>query len=67
MTAVGSNIRRIRKELGMSQNALGRAIGHEGGRYISAIEGGQKHPGDEMLTRIARALDVDVSELRKNQ
>ena len=65
MSIIGSNIKRLREEQQLSQAATGRAIGHSGGKYISAIERGQKHPSPEMLTRIAAALGTTPGDLKR--
>lgn len=64
LSVVGDNIRRIRQSLGLSQEELGRAIGHTGGSYISAIEHGRKYPSDEMLARIGGGLRLQEAGMK---
>lgn len=59
---IALNIRRIRKDRGITQEALA----HEAGlnrAYIGYIERGERKPSVETLEKIARALKVRVFEL----
>lgn len=67
MSVVGDNLRTYRQAAGMSQEALGKAIGHNSGSYISAIELGHKHPSAEMIALIAQSLGVQAAELRRKR
>ncbi|HMN14933.1 MAG TPA: helix-turn-helix transcriptional regulator [Bellilinea sp.] len=59
---VGRNVRRLRKRLGFSQEVLAeRATLHR--TYIGALERGERNVSLENLVRIARALNVEISEL----
>jgi len=59
---VGTNIRRIREDLGLSQEKLaGIADLHRA--YIGQIERGEKNIGLVNLERIAKALKVDIRDL----
>ena len=59
---VGSNVRRIRRELGISQEELAfRAELHR--TYISGVERGIRNPTIIVLGRIADALDVAPGDL----
>jgi transcriptional regulator with XRE-family HTH domain len=59
---LGLAIRRLRKERGMSQEALGhRADIHP--TWISHIESGRNNPAWGSVRRIAAALDVPLAEL----
>ena len=53
----GAQLRRIRKERGLSQGELGAAIGANQAR-ISAYEMGRNVPNEEMMLQLAEALNV---------
>jgi transcriptional regulator with XRE-family HTH domain len=60
---VGERVRALRKERGLTQEALERASGVEQ-TTISGIERGRvKSPGADILRRLAAGLGVDVSDL----
>ncbi len=61
-TAVGHNIRRIRKDLGYSQTTLAE-LARTSQSWICRIESGNENPTLASVTRIARALRVDVADL----
>lgn len=58
------NVKRIRKEKGMSQLDLAYSIGHKTVSSIAKIESGleNKHYNLEHLYKIAKVLDVDICE-----
>lgn len=59
---VGENVRRIRKEVGWSQEDLA----HESGlhrTYISGIERGVRNPTVLILAKIGETLGVEIVEL----
>jgi transcriptional regulator with XRE-family HTH domain len=59
---VGINLRRYRKERGLSQEALAFACGlHR--TYISGVERGVRNPTVLVLEEIASALKVPASNL----
>lgn len=61
---IGRNIRRIRLEKGISQEAL--ALEAEVDRaYMSGLERGVKNPTVLLLDRIAQVLKISVSELTR--
>ena len=62
---IGWNLRRLRKERGITQEDFATDSGFDRG-YISGVERGVRNPSVLVLDRIARALDVDVSELFEN-
>ena len=59
---VGKKIREIRKNRGLSQEALGEKAGLSS-NYIGQIERGQKQVTLTTLARIAKSLRIDVSVL----
>jgi transcriptional regulator with XRE-family HTH domain len=59
---LGRTIRRLRKQRGLSQELLAeRARMHL--NHVSSIERGERNPGFLSLLKIARGLDVPVTEL----
>tara|TARA_R110002110_G_scaffold312446_5_gene525798 strand:- start:147 stop:371 length:225 start_codon:yes stop_codon:yes gene_type:complete len=59
---VGANLRRIRRECGLSQEALAFECGlHR--TYVSGVERGIRNPTVVILDKIATALNVPASEL----
>jgi transcriptional regulator with XRE-family HTH domain len=59
---IGDNLRRLRKERGVSQEDFATDSGFDRG-YISGVERGVRNPSVLVLERIARALGIDVAEL----
>ena len=59
---IGWNVRRLRHERGLTQEDFATDSGFDRG-YISGVERGVRNPSALVLERLARALDVDVSEL----
>jgi transcriptional regulator with XRE-family HTH domain len=53
----GNRIKELRESRGITQNELGRLIGHTD-VYISQIETGKRRIGLDLLEKIARTLDV---------
>lgn len=59
---LAANLRRIRKEQGLSQEQF--ALDHDIDRtYISGIERGVRNPTITVVEKIANALDVAIGEL----
>lgn len=61
----GQNIRRIRKELGLSLSALAARLGFDKGG-LSRIERGERELRESQLAEIAEKLGVSVSRLLEN-
>lgn len=59
---IGWNLRRLRKERGISQEVFATDSGFDRG-YISGVERGVRNPSVLVLERIAAALQIDVAEL----
>ncbi|WP_200770620.1 helix-turn-helix domain-containing protein [Thiomicrospira sp. ALE5] len=59
---IGQNVKKYRKEKGLSQVSLAHELGHESVGVVSTAEIGLngKHFNIEHLAHIARILDVDV-------
>jgi len=64
-----NNIKRIRKEKGITQLDLALTIGHKSMSTIGKIEADieDKHYNIEHLYKISKALDVDVCEFFKSE
>ena len=62
---VGENIRRIRKEKGLTQNQLGELCGLADSA-IRRYENGGANPKFETLRKIANALDISIGEIDPN-
>lgn len=62
---ITENIKRIRKEKGITQLDLALAIGHKSMSTIGKIESGLegKHYNIEHLYKIAKVLDVKICDL----
>lgn len=60
---IGSNIKRLRKEKGLTQEQAAVAAKDISWRYWQYLESGQRNFSLKTLTRIAKALDVDPREL----
>ncbi|MEW6511849.1 MAG: helix-turn-helix transcriptional regulator [Bacteroidota bacterium] len=56
---IGEKIRRIRREKDLSQEYVAEQVGVNV-TYISKIERGKSDPDTELLTRIAKALGVQI-------
>ena len=61
---ISENIKRIRKEKGITQLDLALTIGHKSMSTIGKIEAGleNKHYNVEQLYKISKALEIDICE-----
>ena len=59
---LGAAIRRMRLELGISQEELADRCQIDRS-YLSSIEGGRQNPGVMSVTKIAYALELTLTEL----
>ena len=59
---IGSNLRRLRKERGLTQEDFATDSGFDRG-YVSGIERGVRNPTITVVEKIANALDVAIGEL----
>jgi len=62
---LGDELRKIRVEKGLSQEALGFESDYHR-TYISQIERGEKSASFRAIFKIANALDIKLSELIRN-
>ena len=58
----GKNVKRYRKEAGLTQERLGELTGLDRG-YISGVERGVRNPAIANIAKIAKALKVRTSRL----
>lgn len=63
---VGENVRRYRREKGLSQQEVANRMG-DGRAYISGLELGQRNPTVLTLGHAAQALGVEVHLLLETQ
>jgi transcriptional regulator with XRE-family HTH domain len=63
MKEIGLRIRKIREEKKMTLEDLGERIGGKSKGYISKLERGLKPINLENLQLIAKALDVDITDI----
>ena len=61
---LGSNLKRIRTEKGISQGDIGRELKVSRG-FISTIENGKTNPTLSTIAKLAKVLGVSVDELLK--
>lgn len=59
---LGNNLKRIRKEKGISQGDIVRSLGMDRA-FISNIENGKTNPTLATIAKLAKALGVSVGEL----
>jgi transcriptional regulator with XRE-family HTH domain len=64
LTSFGSNVRKIRGASGLTQERLADKADLDP-TYISGIERGVRNPSLLIISRLAKALDVSLSELCK--
>ena len=62
---VGQNLRRYRKEFGLSQEAFADVLGWHR-TYVGAVERGERNLTLKSLERIAGLLDLDPVSLLKD-
>lgn len=61
---LGSNLKRIRTEKGISQGDIGRELKVSRG-FISTIENGKTNPTLSTISKLAKVLGVSSDELLK--
>jgi len=62
---LGKNLKRIRKEKGISQGQIARTL-KVGRSFITNIENGKTNPTLDTIGRVARAIGVSSDELLKD-
>jgi len=60
------NLRRLRGERGLSQEALAHKTGLTQ-TYLSQVEGGKRNISIDNISALAQAFGISISELLKNQ
>lgn len=60
--ALGNNIKKIRKETGLSQEKFALLIGMDR-TYFSSVESGKRNISIENIEKIAKGLNISLSEL----
>ena len=61
---LGKNLKRIRKEKGISQGDIVRSLGMDRA-FISNIENGKTNPTLATIAKLAKAVGVSIDELMK--
>lgn len=61
---LGRNLKRIRKEKGISQGDIVRSLGMDRA-FISNIENGKTNPTLATIAKLAKAVGVSIDELLK--
>lgn len=61
---LGRNLKRIRKEKGISQGDIVRSLGMDRA-FISNIENGKTNPTLATIAKLAKALSVPIEDLIK--
>lgn len=61
---LGNYLKKHRISANLTQTQMAKRL-HTSQGYYSQIESGRKRPGFRMVGRIAKALDVDPSEIRE--
>lgn len=61
-TVFGGNLRRVRKEQGLSQQALAELAGLHW-TYVGSVERGERNVSIDNMCRLAWALGVDLRDL----
>ena len=64
MASIGTNIKTIRKSLGMSQEDLAEKAGYKNSAIIVAIENDNSEPSYEKVKDIANALGVSIYQIK---
>lgn len=59
---IGGGIKKVREDLGLSQQTLTRRL-KVSENYVSLMESNRKTPSWEMICRLAAALKVSVTQL----
>ena len=63
---IGIRIAEIRKQKGLTQEALAGKMGVSP-KYLSSIERGKENPTLKMLVNLADTLEIDLGQMRYKQ
>ncbi|KXK05261.1 MAG: HTH-type transcriptional regulator SinR [Acidobacteria bacterium OLB17] len=66
MKSLGERIRELREERDLSLRELCKKAGDISPAFLSDIELGRRHPSDQVLKEIAKALKTDLAELKSH-
>lgn len=66
MKSLGERIRELRDERDLSLRELCKAAGDISPAFLSDIELGRRHPSEQVLKDIAKALKTDFNELKQH-
>jgi transcriptional regulator with XRE-family HTH domain len=66
MKSLGERIRELRDEKDLSLRELCKKAGGISPAFLSDIELGRRHPSDQVLTAIAKALKTTFEDLKKH-
>lgn len=66
MKSLGERIRELRDDRDLSLRELCKAAGDISPAFLSDIELGRRHPSDQVLREIAKALETDFAELKEH-
>jgi transcriptional regulator with XRE-family HTH domain len=60
---LGEFIRKRRDVLGLTQRNVAETVGFKSLAHLSDIEGGKRNPGEDVMPKLAAALQVSIDEL----
>ena len=65
LSTIGKNIRQHRRKLGLSQDKLSKIAGVAYNTIVKIESGENPNPTIDTLTKIAKALNIDINQLIK--
>jgi transcriptional regulator with XRE-family HTH domain len=65
MKTLGQRIRELREQQDLSLREVAKRL-HLSAAFLSDVELGRRHPSDEVLGQLARALDTTTEDLRRH-
>ncbi len=60
---LGEYIKKRRDELGLTQRRVAELVGFKSLAHLSDIEGGKRNPGEDVMPKLAAALNVSLADL----
>jgi len=60
---LGEFIKKRRDELGLTQRGVAERVGFKSLAHLSDIEGGKRNPGEDVMPKLAEALQVTLADL----